>query len=509
MVWLSNIFKAVGNLVNQVAETASEVVQTVGNNTSRSAGEPADAPRRPVSQAAAVAAVVLLVIGIISALNSCDSTQATLPSSGAAAFRWGSYVETDLDLATFYSFDHTLMFWFMAQYERAYEGPLLANTGTGTYLVEMGDYAAAGGKVNLFVSVNGATARYLIPTPAGYPADYPDYWDVLRLRPIGSTAPKLPLLPWRNLALVKQGRSLSVWLDGQHLLPEGSASDLLLPVGAPTGRLRLGKRTISLKERETQFYGLIDNLALFNYSMTYRDIASVLHQTTFTGNERGLRAAFLFQDLPSSTSAALQRGYTLQGSAFIEEVSATRNTTSDNEKLPMPTQQRTYRLPFKHGEIWQVLQAFNSYGSHRGYAAFCWDFIYVPRGAPIGQPQIDGMPSQGRVFVSTAGGTVVETFPGSTLPTPSASYVLIQSGPNEYHGYLHFVGSSLKVAPNTNVSTARELGEVSNVGGGGPHLHFGVADRFESQHDQLVTFPIYFSGYDASDDYGRTWYQVA
>ena len=433
-----------------------------------------------------------------------------MPQHGVAAFRWGSYIDTDLDLATFFSSDHTLVLRFMAQYERAYEGPLLANTGTGTYLVEMGDYAAAGpgaqtcyghtgGQVNLAVNINGATARYLIPNPALYPADYCDVQNT-------TSVPPASILPWRHLALVKKGNTLAVWLDAQHLLPMGSATDLALPANAaPTGQLRLGKRLTGTNERETQFYGFIDDLALFDGALGYGEIVTILGQMDLNGNERGLRAGFVFEDLRGKP-APLQRSYTLQDSAYIQEISAHKDTPEDNRKLPWPTQAATYRLPFKRGQVWQVLQAFNSYGTHGSYAAFCWDFIRVPGSAPIGQPWFDAEPGRGEVFLAAAAGQVVASSLGSGSPQPPPSLLQIQTGPAEYYGYEHFV--SLTVSSGTQVTEGMELAAVSNVGGGGPHMHFGVADHLESEHDRLVTFPIYFSGYMASDDYGKTWYEV-
>jgi hypothetical protein len=309
--------------------------------------------------------LAILVLSLIAPiLASCgETTPAPLPTNGAAAFRWGAYMDTDLDLANFYPSDHTIMLHFMAQYERAYEGPLLANTGTDTYLVEMGDYAAAGNKVNLFVNIKGATARYLIPNPAKYPADVPDYINT-------TSAPPPPVLPWRHLALVKQGNSLSLWLNAQRLLPEGSTTDLILPAGTLTGRLQLGKRIIGTNERETQFYGFIDNVAVFNYAMGYSDIVQLAGQTTLTGAEQGMTFGAIFQQLPAAPGGLWGLPFTLQGSSYLQEISGTQNAIDDTSRLPIPTMYQTYHLPLKRGEVWQVLQAFNSYGSHGSYAAF-------------------------------------------------------------------------------------------------------------------------------------------
>jgi hypothetical protein len=143
--------------------------------------------------------------------------------------------------------------------------------------------------------------------------------------------------------------------------------------------------------------------------------------------------------------------------------------------------------PFKQGEVWQVVQAFNSPGSHSGYAAFCWDFILVPPGTPPGQPQIDAAPSEGKVFVASAAGTIADISSGSGPPNPAPSYLLIESAPGEFAGYMHFSAASLKAGLHAAVGAGADLAAVSNVGTGAAHLHFAVSDHPESQHNLLVT----------------------
>jgi len=55
-----------------------------------------------------------------------------LPENGAAELGWGSSYDTGIETASYFGGEHTLAVRFMAQYERSYEGPLLAAVTTPT-----------------------------------------------------------------------------------------------------------------------------------------------------------------------------------------------------------------------------------------------------------------------------------------------------------------------------------------------------------------------------------------
>src|SRR5207247_3422484 len=52
---------------------------------------------------------------------------------------------------------------------------------------------------------------------------------------------------------------------------------------------------------------------------------------------------------------------------------------SDLQLMPLPNQ--TMELPLLRGEAWVCGHGFASAFSHRGYAAFCWDFLKADVGS--------------------------------------------------------------------------------------------------------------------------------
>jgi murein DD-endopeptidase MepM/ murein hydrolase activator NlpD len=78
--------------------------------------------------------------------------------------------------------------------------------------------------------------------------------------------------------------------------------------------------------------------------------------------------------------------------------------------------------------------------------------------------------------------------------------------------YLHLKQHSLTVVNGAEVRRGTKLGEVGGTGAKNVHLHFAASDRSEAsapgQFSDLVTFPVAFTDYFASDDGGRTWAHV-
>jgi murein DD-endopeptidase MepM/ murein hydrolase activator NlpD len=118
------------------------------------------------------------------------------------------------------------------------------------------------------------------------------------------------------------------------------------------------------------------------------------------------------------------------------------------------------------------------------------------------------MPTDGRQIRAVRTGTVSEM--QMTAPVIGASNILVQHTPNEFSGYLHMGLGSALVSVGSSVQAGTPLGSASDVGAPGNfHLHFAVSNNSESKHQQLVTFPVAFSNYYASDDYGNTWHFVS
>ncbi len=56
----------------------------------------------------------------------------------ALALSWTGFADTDLEFSEFFDSDHTLSARFMPQYPNGYEGPLLAENGSGTFVPGQG-----------------------------------------------------------------------------------------------------------------------------------------------------------------------------------------------------------------------------------------------------------------------------------------------------------------------------------------------------------------------------------
>lgn len=147
----------------------------------------------------------------------------------AAAFGWTGHTDTDLNFSEFFAADHTLVVRFMPQRPNAYEGPLVAENGAGTFGIGQGEWLF-GGQPNwgtkLYLAVGSQFVTYRTPLRAG---------------------------TWYHLAMVARAasgqRTFTVYLDGAQL-----GQPLAVPTGAsglPQGTLRFGKRTTGRRSTAT------------------------------------------------------------------------------------------------------------------------------------------------------------------------------------------------------------------------------------------------------------------
>jgi murein DD-endopeptidase MepM/ murein hydrolase activator NlpD len=405
----------------------------------------------------------------------------------AAAFGWRGYADTDLQFSEFYGSDHTLMARFMMQYPNAYTGPILSVNGSGSFFVAKG-YDQA----RLQVNVGGTTQTLDLPNPllAGV---------------------------WYHLALVRTGGSYTFYLDGSQIC---TACTVIAGGSPPNGTLRLARLANGATDNshESQFYGFVDDVAVFNTALTGSQIQAVAAAPRLTGSEPNLHAGYTFDAttpgggaLPAALSRpvsfqTLTAGPQIPGPpAYATVVSEQRDSVADAALLPPPFQQTTMRLPFPVGEAWQVIQGWDDpAGSHHGPASFAWDFILA------GHPQSD---TNGKPIYAAGPGTVVETRNDrDSCSGYPASYVMIQQAPSEIGAYLHFIKGSVAVVKDQVVSGGAFLanaGDTGNTSCGAYHLHFALHTLPESQAGVLVTFPGAFSNYEVSTDGGSTWQAVA
>jgi hypothetical protein len=261
----------------------------------------------------------------------------------------------------------------------------------------------------------------------------------------------------------------------------------------PRGTVRFGKRTTgqSVNLRDAQFYGLLDDIAVFNRALTTSEIQNLAVQVQqLTGDESGLLAGYTFDD--GSQRLQLNRALKLNSPAQAVAISASHNNTLDAAALTMPAQQTEMTLPFPPGEAWVVVQGNDSPagGSHNGVASFCWDF--VP----------EGKPAAGAPFYAAGPGEVIQViqeqprWTSRLLVGLPGNQIAVQQAPGEIAGYTHLQQNSSSVALGNSVERGQQLALSGDTGTplGNYHLHFGTVDMLDL--NKFVTFPIAFSNYE-------------
>jgi murein DD-endopeptidase MepM/ murein hydrolase activator NlpD len=371
------------------------------------------------------------------------------PQPTALAFTWGNSAIADLPFSELFLRDHTLVLRFLAQYAHAYTAPLLAARG---FLVAQGDFFGIEPSGSTKLVVSAGTKRRTYPT---------------RLEP-GR---------WYHLALVRNGDELVLYLDGRQLRPP-----LEIAKARPKGSLRLGRGTAA----GAQFYGLIDDVALARRALSAARIRALARAPFLTGGERDLAPVLLRSSPP------------------LVPVSTARDGSADLAMVPLGPVVPLL-VPFPPGEAWEVIEGFDDpLGSHRGYAAFAWDFVLA------GRPRSE---TNGRPFLAAAPGTVELLVDRHGPGPPSWNYVSVRTVAGQICDYLHLVKDSAQVGIGEPVEAGRQLGSVGDTGVGAAayHLHLAVTTLGEAAREKpgYVTIPAFFGGYDASDDAGQTWRAVA
>lgn len=469
--------------------------------------------------ARARAAAMCAMAGVFPACGNIPIAPEELAPSGAAAFSWGSFYDTPIEVENFFGTDHSIMVRFMPEYERAYEGPLISAVGPAgspAYSVAMdaisGPAGANGQKPivpAISVHLGAAIAYYAIPNPV------PVTPGALNLT--HAPVPSPPV--WRTLFVVRRNDVIELWLDNNLLCREGAAPpNCNLPVGAaaPRGHLRLGRRPIdTATTRQNQFYGFIDDVAVFDGAFSTLQLAGGAGSPgtiKITEQTPSLRIGLNFNRPLAGDGLRIRPPGSLSGNARIIAVEP-EPSALDVKSLPTLENAVGLELPFAFGEVWTVIQEFATSGSHAGGAAFCWDMIFVPASAPRGQPFNDSVHSEGRIFRAATPGTVEAVQQQFTTTSDPPNFVVTRLRTDALVSYLHLHQGTAKVTVNATVAQGDPLGLVSNVGGGGPHLHIAVVNRPETLYGEpvtlLVTRPSFFINYCASDDFGLTWNAVS
>ena len=196
-------------------------------------------------------------------------------------------MDTDIQFSSFKDGDYSLTARFLPQFPNAFDGPIIAENGSGTFAVGQGNYDRGGDQTNLFVQIGSNYQSFPVALGAG---------------------------SWYHLALVgKKGResfTYTLYLNGNALSP-----NFTVPIAdLPDGTIRLGKRTRgkTINTHDAQFFGLIDDVGVVDKSLSNQEIQTLAAGTyAFTGNESGLIAAIPFDG--TSSAAVFQTNAQLKG----------------------------------------------------------------------------------------------------------------------------------------------------------------------------------------------------
>lgn len=435
--------------------------------------------------------------GLTSALAASTASRAHLSLKGqsaenlCAAFGWQGVVDTDLDFSVFFKANHTIAARFMLQYPRAYQAPLLSMNGTGNYLVAVAGYGEGRTKAEKLLVTVGARTRYYTVT--------------------GKLAPER----WHWLALVRDGSRLRLYLDGSLVKPDNS-DDKIFGELLPVGTLRLGRKASG----DAQFYGLIDDVAVFNSALSQKTLKSYYQDSPrLRGTEPGLVAAYLFDHTsdasPGAREEAARRRVSFSPTVTQVQVSSVRDSKLDASALPLPANRTKVLLPFAPGQEWKVIQGYGQELSHNDGGCFAWDFA-----------RVDGPSEEQPVYASAAGRVIAVSDNNDPEPTDDISkdnfnYLQMEIAPGEIVTYLHMKNGSLLealkgLAPASltgtlmpfQLSAGAQVGKVGNTWlkeqPRNWHLHFAGAPYVNSP----VSIPLAISDYEVYDPQSKTWRRV-
>lgn len=407
--------------------------------------------------------------------NECFDVPAGPILSRALGTSWQGHADTDLQFHEFVSGDHTVSLRFMPQYFRPDTAPILGENGPGTFAFgQRGD-----GESGLFLNVAGAKKRWQAP-----------------LKP----------RKWYSLALVAKRGSFStdftVYLDGEALNPPLSVPNTSLD--ALSGGIRIGRRAdgkITESRPNAQFYGLIDDVAVFSRALTHQEIDSFTNvHSSFSGAEADLVAAYTFD--AGVSAPRLSRPLVFVGAAEQVQVSSNK-ASSDSESfvLPDPARQETLLLPFEPGQAWTVTQAYagdvyykHASPSHAGVYDGCIDLVAA-----------DETNSHLEPIFAAASGTVVSG-------DYQTRYILNEPGGFHVNDYMHMEPSAHADPDFPWPSIGKWFLRGERVGvltayNDSPHqahLHFCNRDRDPNGIEKDKFFMAAFSDYEVKQKNG-TW----
>ena len=437
--------------------------------------------------------------------TSAASTSAAPPfQSRALALAWTGAATLAFDAQRLEG-DHTLFTRFMPAYEGAYRGVIVADQ-SGRYRLAMAPYASLN-QPAIEVVVGSSTLTVPLAAPRLSTLEFTRRAEA----PLGAR--------WLSLALSVRGSEATVYLNG---VLAGSLVVAERHFGAPLVLGRLARP----EAVQDQFYGLIDDVAIFDRAFSAAEVLALSRAPRFDARLAGLIALGDF-DRKRPSSRTLEP--VTSGVANLAIVSGKRDDRADAAQFPAPEMPVRLSLPFAAGQTWIVIQGWNSVGSHHDTAAFSLDFQRVdPRVVAYNPEHRSGASaalSAGQPFFAAADGQVVSLVDcfredgrgcsGARLDPADGdgakrNLMCIEHAARFVSCYLHL--KSAKVALGARVVRGALLGEVGSTGTRFAHLHFAMSDLAEPSapggFSDLATIPFGFSDYEASDDFGRSFNHI-
>lgn len=413
----------------------------------------------------------VLPLALLLMASACDPTTLEPHRVDAAlSLSTGGAVDTDFPVADLQG-PRTLSVRFMLKYPNSYYNALIGESGnTGLLFIGKDSSLSNGEDVpHLAVHFGGVSGTFLLP----------------------GTNQGLEAARWYHLVItVDAERKLRLYLDGVAATPQQQALQLPATPWA-AGNLRFGQRN-SLMTMPEQFYGLMDDVSIWNGVLTEAEISSLAQNPKLSGSEPNLLAGWNFdvlvggaQPLPKHDNALTYgtKGATLAVPTAVKSFADLLVTANHDTPLGLPV-----------NGAWRVVQGSDSpplKESHRGYASFCMDLVLA-----------DGSSSRGKDVYAAADGKVVfirdtspDAVPNQKVPgctecvadDGSCGYisnqVTLEHTGDELTEYIHLQPNSVpqsikdKLLSGALVKKGELLGKVGKSGTGGDHLHFSLLWR--------------------------------
>jgi hypothetical protein len=472
--------------------------------------------------------MITILLASMAAHASAVSPVGLAPTNHAISLTWDGAIDTDVDFSEFWDKDFTIVTRFMEQFPYAYAGPILSVQGTGNFQVGQGDYFWKPG--------SGATTNgWPWKTKEGRANKIPNLAMWIGGTQVVAPAPSIQAGYWNQLAVVKSGGKIQMYLNGTAM------GEAITAPPAPKGKLRIGRPGEGAKVedgRAGQFYGLVDDVAVISKALSASELKTGVYATgtMLGGFEPDLFAGFTFEKLePGGRPLPIKLGRKVTLTKMAKQVLATPDRMSGFDRLQMAVFTTPSRmiLPIPANQEWYVIQGYaDGTGSHNGYAAFCLDIDLAK-----GQPQTLGAP-----FTASAMGfltTVREDLLTGNENNPNS--IAIRQNPGFWAGYFHlqensfskeFQGGEWVKANKKNgkinypmgtdfnkdailVKAGDPLARVSSVGAGAAafHLHFAISDLpdlspFSLPQTTFATIPAAFRDFEVKQPNG-SWKKVA